>query len=828
MLDSWMQDVRYAARLVRRQPLFALTAALSLAIGIGANTTIFTVANALLFKPAPGVVEPGRLVDVGRSQDGSGFDNGSYANYLDIRARNTVFSGIYAYKVGAEPMSLGAADGAERIFGDIVSTNYFSILGTRPVVGRLFAPEDGEQPGATPFAVLSHQFWLRRFSGAPTVVGRTLQLNGSAFTVIGVAPEGFHGTTVLTTDVWVPVTMVGELSARRTTSILTSRESVWLVMGARLKPGVSVRQAQAELANIARALEQEYPDANRGKGLTVLASAPIPGNGAPVAAFVAVLMGLVTLVLAIACANVAGVLLARASGRRREIAVRLAIGAGRGRLIRQMLVESSLLFLIGGAGGLGLARVMTTALVSLLPTLPLLIDVSLPLDARALGFTLAVSLVAAVLSGLAPALHASGAEVVGGLKADAHGGPERMRVRNAFVIGQVAFSIVLIVGAGLFVRALQRARTIDPGFDPRGVELAFVDLSLSGYTETTGPAFAQQLVERVRALPGVQSATVSAMMPLGMGRMGLGGLSLPGAPMPAAGRRGPPPPGWLNADWNVVEPDYFKTMKMPLVSGRDFTAADRRGAPWVVIVNETAARQMWPNQDPLGKVLMHHIDRRGTADSLRPMAVIGVAKDAKYASLGEAPTAFVYVPMQQQYIPRTTIVARATDGRRLAADIRSLLASMNANVPIVTAQTLEDYEALGLVPQRIAASVAGSLGLVGLLLAAIGIYGVTAYMVTSRTREIGIRVALGAQRGDVVRMVLRQGMMLAIAGVAIGLALSAGLSRLLGSLLFGIGPTDPLAFGGSAALFCAIGLIACYVPARRATAIDAMEALRYE
>jgi predicted permease len=599
------------------------------------------------------------------------------------------------------------------------------------------------------------------------------------------------------------------------------------VMGARLKPGVSVQQAQAELANIGRALEREFPAANRGKGLRVVASAPIPGNGAPVAAFMAVLMGIVMLVLTIACANVAGVLLARASGRRREIAVRLAIGAGRGRLIRQMLVESSLLFVIGGTAGLALARVMTTALVTLLPALPLPIDVSLPLAARARGFTLELSLVAAVLSGLAPALQASRAEVVGGLKADAQGGPERMRLRNAFVISQVAFSIVLVVGAGLFGRALQRAATIDPGFDPRGVELAFLDLSLSGYTETTGPPFAQQVVDRVRALPGVQSATMSAIMPLGMGRMGLGGLSVPGALMPTE-RRGPPPPGWLKADWNVVEPGYFKTMKIPLIGGRDFTAADRRGAPWVVIVNETAARQMWPNQDPLGKVLVHHLDRRGTPDSLRQMTVVGVARDSKYAFLGEEPTGFVYVPMQQQYIPRTTIVARAVDGRRLATDIRSLLAAMNPNVPVVNAQTFEEYASLGLLPQRIAASVAGSLGILGLLLAAIGIYGVTAYMVTSRTREIGIRIALGAQRHSVVRMVLRQGMVLTLTGAAIGLVLAAAASRLLGSLLFGVNAADPFTFLGSAALFVAIGLAACYAPARRATEIDAMEALRYE
>ena len=827
MLDSWLQDLRYAARLLRRNPLFTLTAAASLAIGIGAGTTIFTIANALLFKTPAGIVEPGRMVDVGRSQDGSGFDNGSYPNYLDIRARNTVFTGIYAYKMGAEPMSLGGADGAERIFGDMVSTNYFDILGARPQIGRLFASSDGDQPGTTPIAVLSHQFWKRRFNRDPAIVGRTLQLNGAPFTVIGVTEEGFHGTTLLTSDVWVPISMVGALSARRSGSILTSRESVWLVMGARLKPGVSLAHAQGELTGIARALEQEYPDANRGKGLRVESSSPVPGNGGPIAAFMAVLMGIVLLVLAIACANVAGVLLARASARRREIAVRLAIGAGRIRLIRQMLIESSVLFAIGGTAGLALARVMTSALIAVLPALPLPIDVSLPLDLRALGFTLALSLVAALLSGLAPALHATRAEVVGGLKADGQGGPERMRLRNAFVVGQVAFSIVLVVGAGLFGRALQRAATIDPGFDPHGLELAFLDLSLSGYTETTGPAFAQRVLERLRALPGVQSATTSAAIPLGMNRMGLGGLSLPGAPV-AADRRGPPPPGWLQADWNVVDTDYFKTMKMPLVSGRDFTTADRRGAPDVVIVNETAARQMWPKQDPIGKVLVQHLDRRATPDSSRSLTVIGVARDAKYASLGEPPTGFVYVPMQQQYLPRTAVVARAVDGRRLAGEIRSLLAAMNPNVPVVTAQTFEEYASLGLLPQRIAASVAGSLGALGLLLAAIGIYGVTAYLVTSRMREIGIRMALGAQQGHVVRMVLRQGMILTAAGAAIGLALAAAASRLLGALLFGVAATDPITFIGSAALFIAIGLAACYAPARRATQVEAVEALRYE
>jgi predicted permease len=378
-----------------------------------------------------------------------------------------------------------------------------------------------------------------------------------------------------------------------------------------------------------------------------------------------------------------------------------------------------------------------------------------------------------------------------------------------------------VVGAALFVRALQRAADIDPGFDIRGVELASLDLSLAGYTRETGPLFASELVRRVRELPGVQSATLAAMVPLGNGGLGLGGLAVPGV-APPDGRR------FFDADWNVVTPGYFAAMKMRLVAGRDFTDADRSGSPDVVIVNETAARRWWPNEDPIGKVVLQEDGRRDAPDATRTLTVIAVARDSKYRDLGEDPRLFVYVPLAQQYVPRTTIVARSTQGQRLAGELRTLLASMNPNLPIVTSQTFEDYAALGLVPQRIAASVSGSLGMVGLLLAAIGIYGVTAYMVATRTREIGVRIALGARPRDVLIMVLRQGMRLAVAGAAIGLLLAAAASRLLGSLLFGIGALDPVAFVGSAMLFAAIGVVACYVPARRAVRIDAMEALRYD
>jgi predicted permease len=818
MVGGIAQDFRYAVRLLRRNPLFALTAVLSLAVGIGANTTIFTIANALLFRAPVGVSEPDRVVDIGRTQDRQGFDTNSYPNYLDIRKRNTVFSGVYAYRLEPQPMSLGGPDGAERVYGEVVTNNYFDVLGARARIGRLFRADDSEEPAANPIAVLSYRFWMRRFNGDVSIPGHTITLNGHPFTVAGVAEDGFQGTSVLSPDLFVPMNMI-ETAMPRTSgaSLLTGRSAVWLVMGARLRPGISIRQAQAELEVLGAALEREFPTENRGKRLRVLASSPIPGQSGPVGGFMALLMGIVGLVLVIACANVAGVMIARATARRREIAVRMAIGASRARVIGQLLTETTMLFALGGVAGLVLARVMTTLLVSLLPTLPVPLDVSLGLDGRAIAFTLTLSFAAALLSGLVPALQASKTNVVPALKDEGPGGG-RQRARHAFVVAQVALSLLLVVVAGLLVRALSQATSLDPGFDPRSVELASIDFSLGGYTEATGRVFARELLARVRRLPGVQSATLSRMLPLGNSRMGLGPVTVPGAAPPPGGRWSP------EVEWNIVEPGYFATLRTPLVRGRDFDDRDRERAQDAVIVNETAARMFWPGQEPIGRALV----QQTAPGQFRTLVVVGVARDAKSRSLSDPPAPFLYVALQQQYSPRMTIVARTTDGRRLAGELRKLLASMDPNLPIVASQTLEDYTALGLVPQRVAASVAGSLGLVGLLLASMGIYGVTAYMVARRTREIGIRVALGAQRGDVVRMVLRQGMTLAGVGVLIGLMLAAGASQLLATLLFGIPPIDSVTFIGSTLLFVAIGLAACLVPARRAIRINAMEALRYE
>ena len=821
-LDDARRDLRHAGRLLRRDRLFTATAALSLALGISANTTIFTVANALLFQPPAGVVEPDRLVDIGTSGLRGGFGPSSYPNYLDIRERTTSLDGVYAYSRFPQALSLGGVGtdvGTESVFGSVVTINYFTVLGAIPAAGRLFGRADSDHPGASPVVVLSHRFWTRHFNTDPTLLGRAVMLNGHPFTVVGVASEGFHGTGVRAVDVWVPMNMAAAVTAQAAAT-LTDRAAHWLLIGGRLKPDLSVSQAAAEMDVIGRTLERAYPEQNRGTGLRLMASSPVPGNGGPMVAFLALLIVIVSLVLIVACANVAGVLLARGAARRQEMALRLAIGAGRARLVRQLLTETVLLFVLGGTVGLLLARGMVSVLVSLLPTLPFPVDLSLTLDGRVIAYTVGLSLLAALLSGLAPALQASKADVLSGLRNDP-GLAGRLRLRHAFVIGQVALSIVLIISAGLFLRALQRAASIDPGFDPRSVELASLDLAQAGYTKTTGPLFARELVDRVRELSDVQSVTVATSVPGGF-EVRREALAVPGV-QPPNGR-------FFTVDWNVVEPGFFATLRTPISAGRDFTPDDRAGTQPVVVVSESAARQFWPGQDAVGKYLSQPTHGpQGPTNPMQPLLVIGVARDVQSSSLVDGVArASAYVPLQQQYVSSLTIVARTTSGRRITDQLRALLASMNPNVPIMTSQTLEDSIALGLAPQRVVASVAGGLGIVALLLAAIGVYGVTAYAVARRTREIGIRIALGARRTDVVRMVLQEGLSLTLIGAGVGLTLAGATSHVLAAFLFGIPPIDPVTFTGTTLLFVAIGVAACYVPIRRATRIDAMEALRYE
>ncbi len=818
-MEVFLQDVRYGARLLVRNPLFALTAALSLAIGIGANTTVFSVANRLLLREPAGVADPDRLVDIAPTSETGRFIEPflSYRVYLEVRQRATTLESVYGYHIEPYPMSLAGPGGAERIFSTFVTGNYFTALGVRPAAGRLFGAVDSEQPDAAPVAVLSHHFWTRRFNADPSVVGQTLRLTGRPFTVVGVAPEGFQGTTVMSADLWLPVAMRSATKDQGPSTFL---------VGGRLKPGVSLRQAAAEVDAIGRVLRRESPRQHQAQGVferplgglrVVAASALPPLLRLPITGFLAFLMGIVSLVLLIACANVAGVLLARATARRREIAVRLAIGAGRARLIRQLLTETLLLFVLGGLLGVALARVMTSLLVSVLPSMPVPIDVSLPLDRRVLLFSAALSLISAVLSGLVPALQASKADVVSALKNDSQGPSDRLRLRSAFVVSQVAFSILLVVGAGLLARALHRSGSVELGFDQHGVEVASMDLSLAGYTNTTGPAFIRELGDRLRKLPAVQDATMATALPTDPDRRQVLVRSGPGAP--------PFPDPQILADMpssNAIAPGYFSTLGIPLVAGRDFTYADREGSQPVAIVSAAAARLYWPGQNAVGQYL-----RKPPFTSV-DLLVVGVARDLTTGGSGDPRRPTVYLPLQQRYQSRFAILARSTQGQRIAGEIRALIASMDPSLPIVHARTLEDQTSPMLVQLRLSASVSGTVGLVGLLLAAIGVYGVTAYAVTRRTREIGIRIAMGAQRRDVLRMVMGQGMWLVGLGSGLGLLLAAAGSRLLQRLLFGVPPLDPLTFGGAALLFAVIGLAACYVPARRATRIDATEALRYD
>ena len=819
MFDSVWQDLRYGIRLLRRSPLFTLTAALSLAIGIGANTTIFSAASAMLLRPLPGIAEPGRLVDIGRTQNGRDFDNSSYPNYRDIRARVTTLTDVYAIKLDAQPMGLGGQDGAERIYGMIVSANYFPVLGTRAHAGRLLNDADDEgAPGSHPVLVISYELWQRRFGGSASVIGQTVPLNGYPFTIVGVAPPGFQGTTLMRSDAWVPMASTPLVSPRlRSANLLTSRPAVWLLMGGRLKPGVTVAQANAELVSIGAGLEREFPKENRGKGLKAVASAVVPGHIDVFVGFLGLLMAIVGLVLLIACVNLSGMMLARAAGRRREIAVRLAIGASRWRLARQLLTETALLFLVGCGLGLLLSRWLHAMLMSLLPALPVPVGIEMPIDGRVMAFAIALSFVASVLSGLAPALQSSRPDLLPALKADGGGTfGGRLRMRSVFLVGQVAMSLLLVVTAGLFLRALGHATAIDPGFDRTNVDVLMLDFSLARYDETTGPVFARDLVNRAGSRPGVRSAALVSDLPLDGGRQGYGPIRTPGL------RRGDSEE--VPADWNVVSPGYFKTLDLRLVRGRDFTDADKTGAPRVAIVNEAFARVAWGTPDAIGRTIELNDDPSG---GWQQATIVGIAADARVIWLDARVDPYIYVPLAQRYTPRLALVVKNA-GATSIPDMRTAIREINPDMPVSQAMPMTDVTALTLIPQRIAAGVAGSLGVICLLLAAIGIYGMTSYSVNRRVREIGIRVALGADGSSVLRLMLRQAIVLTFVGVAIGLGVSAVAAVVLASLLVGVPRIDPLTFGSSAMLFIIVALAASYLPARRATRVDPMIALRAE
>ncbi len=810
------KELRYAARTLLKRPGFLFIAVLTLALGIGANTAIFSLVNTVLLRSLP-VERPSEIVMVSVRARNDSMSAFSHPNYLDFRDRNDVLSGLLIYRF--VPLSLSRSGGNERIWGYEVSGNYFDVLGVRAIQGRTFLPDEDKTKLTHPVVVLSYDGWQRRFGGNQNIVGKDVLINNHQFRVIGIAPQGFRGTEmVYDPDLWLPNSMMSW--AEPGANWIDDRSTMNFFAIGRLKPGVDMGQAEASLNLLAQQLAKEYPNDNEGQSIKLGAPGFIlPELRDAVVSFTWVLMGAVALVLLVTCTNLAGLLLARATDRRREIAIRLAMGANRFRLIRQLLVESLLLSLAGGAAGLLLALWIVKILLGFKPPIdfPLMLDVGI--DWRVLLFSAGVSVVAGAIFGLAPALQATRPNLLGTLKdTSAQGGAGRTRLRSTLVVAQIAISLVVLIAAGLVVRTLQQLQTMNPGFDPQNGLATSFDLSLQGYDQARGQQFYRQLVERVRVLPGVKSVAVTSYVPLSL-NYNSRNISIEGE----LEERGANAPSSMNA---MVGPRYFETMNTPILYGREFTEQDQEKSEQVAVVNETFVRKFIPaaksSADAVGKRV------RWGADNPF-MTIVGVARDGKYFNIAEDPRPFIWSPLTQDYNSSGTLVVRTTgDPEAMFAAVRREVAAIDPNLPLFEMQTLNEHMKLALFPARVAATVLGGFGLLALVLSAIGIYGITSYAVAQRTHEIGIRMALGAQLGDVLKLVLSHGLKLTIIGAAIGLIGAFAATRAITSVLYGVSATDPLTFVFVSLLLIGVALLACYVPARRATKVDPLVALRNE
>lgn len=822
-MGALWQDVRYGIRALFKNPGFTAVAVVTLAVGIGANTAMFSAINGLLLRPLP--VERGeRLVSVYRT-DVQSRESGelSYPDYVDLRDNGDVLSGVVGHKL--THVGLGSGRDATLVWGELVTGNYFDVLGVKPVLGRGFLPEEDRTPESHPVAVIGYRLWRERFGGDPAIAGRTVKINGHEFTVVGVAPESFNGTKFgLALDIWLPIMMHDQIRTgfADDNRVFEARGDHWLEVLGRLRDGVSVEQANAGLAALGSRLATDYPDTNAG---TTISAAPErdtrfgEGSRDRTNLAAAMPMAVVGLVLLIACANVSNLLLARASDRHKEIGIRLALGAGRGRIVRQLLTESVVLAAAGGAVGALLAVWAVGLLNVFLPPIPYPVALNTSPDVRVLSFSLLVMLAAAVAFGLAPAFSASKLDVVSILKGSGEGisGRGRHRLRAALVIVQLALSFVLLIGAGLFARSLANASSADPGFEARNVLFLTVDVGLLGYGEQRQRDFYRQLVDRVEAMPGVRSATAVNIVPLGDSHSTTG-------PIVAEGRALERPEDRIGAGVSVTSPGYFETLGIPLLGGRNFSAEDTPDSRPVVIVNDTLAARLWPGESAIGKRL-----RAGTEADGRLYEVVGVAKTGKYWSLDENPKRYMYFPLSQNPTPEMTVLVRTEgDPIGIAGVVRDTVHALDPNLPIYDVKSLETHFGYALWAPRMGASIATLFGGLALLLAAVGLYGVMAFLVSRQTREIGIRMALGARPRDVVRMIVAKGLVLTAIGAGIGLAVSLAVARVLSNLLFGVSPLDAVVFGGVAAVLTGVALTAAYVPARRATRVDPMEALRYE
>ena len=816
-IDDLTQDVRYGFRQLRRNPGFTAVAVITLALGIGANTTIFSFINALLLRPPSGIEEPNRLVSVwNRMPDGHSMQF-SYPDYLYFRNHNNVFSGLLAYSSDPDLASWTRSGQSRLILARLVSANYFSLLGVKPGLGRGFLPVEDKEAGSQAVAILSHAFWKQNFGADPRLIGKTIVLNGHSFTVVGVAPANFSDLeTGIHADCWTPITMQKEIVPGE--DLLNQRAGYWIFVAGRLKPDVTRAQAQANMSVLAHQLALAHPDSNKGWDA---AAAPLTGidpeGHGYVVAFSSLLMIVVGLVLLIACANAANLLMAQASGRWREMAIRAAVGAKRSRILRQVLTESILLSVF--AGGIGILLAMWTAplVLTLKPPMLSFIQLNLPLDWRMIAFTAFVSVVTGILFGLAPALNSSKTDVVSRLKDETHSSYRLSRFRSALVVVQVTVCLVLIIAATLCLRSLLRAQSINPGFAVKNRLVLDTDLTMLGYSNEQAHAFYSQAVERVRALPGVRSATVANPLPLGFAQMGVG-VIIPGY-QPPAGQKGYPGVGL-----SYVGPHYFHTMDIPLLEGREFSPQDNDKAPGVVIINEAMARRYWPGQNPVGRRISFSVAKWPSVQ------IVGVVKTGKYRSLREAPQPFLYRPFLQMPDARraTLVVETVAPPGSLLPTVRRTVQAIDPAAPITDSETMQQYMSVALFPAHFTGVLVGVFGGLALVLATVGLYGVIAYSVAQRTREIGIRVALGATRADVVRLVIGQGIRLAFAGVVAGVAVAFAVTRLISSLLYGVSATDPITFLASSVLLLLVALAASYIPARRATKVDPMVALRHE
>jgi predicted permease len=819
-MENFWKDLRYAFRMLLKNPGFTLIAILALGLGIGANTAIFSVFNGLLWRPLP-VKDPQQLVVlVSKSRDLEFTIPLSYPDFQDYRQLHSVFSDLAAFV--PNPVSFGVAGRPERVWTESVSGNYFSVLGVEAIRGRTFAPDEGWVPGKDPLVVLSYKFWQRRFAGDPSVIGQTVQVNQHPFTIIGVAPESYRGAYYfIEPELYIPITALSIISPGQTGDLSKRSGSYYHVLG-RLQPGVTPAQAMAAAEPLDRRLAQEFPDDRKSLSLLVLPelkSRPEPGTAASFMSTAAgIFMLLVGLVLLIACANVANLILSRANSRRKEFATRTALGASRSRMVRQLLTETVLLSVLGGIVGLIFAGWAAFGLMSIRIATDIPIRLfDLRMDWRIFGFAFVAALLTGMIAGLLPSLQASRTNLADTLKAGGRssGASAGHHVfRNALVVSQIAVSLLLLACAGFFMRSLQNSAHVDMGFRVDHTLMMSMELGLQGYTETRSQQFYKSLTERIGSLSGVRDAAVAGFIPMGNSNSIVNLF----------------PEGQITDDHskietafdNLVQPSYFRTLGTPVIQGREFTDADTATTPKVAIINDTFAREIWPGQDPIGKTFR-------TEKTGPPIQVVGLTRTGKYLFLYEKPQRYAYFPIAQRYTSSVTLLVHTQDDpERLLPTVREQIRQLDGSLPLFDVTTMESQvrDGKALLLARLGAMLVGTFGILGLVLASVGVYGVVSYSVSQRTQEIGIRTALGAQRVQLLAMILRQGMTMAVIGISVGIVLSLLLFRGLSAVLYGVKSADLLILSAVSAMLLAVAFMASYVPALRATRVEPVVALR--